>query len=143
MVTHEDVRTLALALPDTREDGPLVFSVRNGDKYKGIAWPWRERVHPRKPRVVNHDVLAVRVADLDAKELLLLSDPDTFFTEPHYDGYPAVLVRLGRVTRTALRGLLQQACAAQAPKSARGRSTRATTAAPAARRKAATRSPRT
>ena len=102
MVTHEDVRTLALALPDTREDGPLVFSVRNGDKYKGIAWPWRERVHPRKPRVVNHDVLAVRVADLDAKELLLLSDPDTFFTEPHYDGYAIVLVRLPVIEVDAL-----------------------------------------
>jgi hypothetical protein len=143
MVTHEDVRTLALALPDTREDGPLVFSVRNGDKYKGIAWPWRERVHPRKPRVVNHDVLAVRVADLDAKEMLLLADPDTFFTEPHYDGYPAVLVRLERITRTALRGLLQQACVALASKSARGRPARKAAAPGAVRGKTAARSLRT
>lgn len=143
MVTHEDVRTLALALPDTREDGPLVFSVRNGDTYKGIAWPWRERVQPRKPRVVNHDVLAVRVADLDAKEMLLLADPDTFFTEPHYDGYPAVLVRLERITRTALRGLLQQACVALASKSARGRPARKAAAPGAVRGKTAARSPRT
>lgn len=125
MVTHEDVRALALALPDTREDGPLAFSVRNGGKYKGFAWPWRERVHPRKPRIVNRDVLAVRVADLDAKEMLLLADPETFFTEPHYDGYPAVLVRLARITRSALRGLLQQAWTVQAPKAARAASSRA------------------
>lgn len=131
MVTHAEVHELALALPDVREDGPLVFSVRSGGAYKGIAWPWRERIHPRKPRVINRDVLAVRVADLDAKEMLLLADPDTFFTEPHYDGYPAVLVRLERITRTALRDLLQQACAAQTAKRPRsrqaGRTARATT----------------
>lgn len=143
MITHEDIRTLALALPDTREDGPLAFSVRSGDKHKGIAWPWRERIHPRKPRVANHDVLAVRVADLDAKEMLLLADPDTFFTEPHYDGYPAVLVRLARITRTALRDLLQQACATQAPSAARDRPTRAPTRGAPARRKAISRSSRT
>ncbi|HEU4665054.1 MAG TPA: hypothetical protein VFS55_13585 [Dokdonella sp.] len=126
MLTHDDVRTLALALPETREDGPLQFSVRRGDTYKGIAWPWRERIHPRKPRVVNPGVLAVRVADLDAKEMLLLADPLVFFTEPHYDGYPAVLVRLERVTPAALGTLLQQACAAHAPKSARSRTSRRT-----------------
>lgn len=124
MVTHDDVRALALALPDTREDGPLMFYVRHGDTYKGIAWPWRERIHPRKPRVVNPGVLAVRVPDLDAKEMLLLADPQAFFTEAHYDGYPAVLVRLEQVTRAALATLLQQACAAQAPRSRRGRISR-------------------
>ncbi|HEY6941244.1 hypothetical protein [Dokdonella sp.] len=138
MVTHDDVRTLALALPDTREDGPLVFSVRHGDTYKGIAWPWRERIHPRKPRVVNHGVLAVRVADLDAKEMLLLAEPQVFFTEPHYDGYPAVLVRLERITRSALRELLQQACAGRAPKSARSGPSRP----PRAKKATAVRPPR-
>jgi hypothetical protein len=59
--------------------------------------------------VANERVLAIRVADLDAKEALLMSDPDVFFTEPHYDGYAAVLVRLDNVTRAQLRGLLAQA----------------------------------
>ncbi|MBA8884565.1 hypothetical protein [Dokdonella fugitiva] len=139
MVTHGDVRELALALPDVREEGPLAYSVRSGSTRKGIAWPWRERIHPRKPRVVNPDVLAVRVADLEAKEMLLLADPDTFFTEPHYDGYAAVLVRLERITRAALRGLLQQACAAQATKRPRSRSAAGTTRATAPRKKTGSR----
>ena len=117
MATQHDVRRIALSLPETREDdGYFAFSVRSGRKAKGIAWIWRERVHPRKPRVLNPHVLAIRVADLDAKEMLLMAEPDKFFTEPHYDGYPAVLVRLAAVGRAELRRLLEQAWAVQAPK---------------------------
>lgn len=75
-----------------------------------------ERVHPRQPRVPCPGVLAVRVPDLDAREILLMRDPRKFFTEPHYDGFPAVLVRLEEIGRAELRGLLKQAWAAQAPK---------------------------
>jgi len=117
MATQQDVRHIALSLPETCEDdGYFAFSVRSGKKLKGIAWIWRERVHPRKPRVPNPDVLAIRVADLNAKEMLLMAEPGKFFTEPHYDGYPAVLVRLAAVGRAELRRLLEQAWAAQAPK---------------------------
>lgn len=56
------------------------------------------------------------MANLDAKEILLMADPRKFFTEPHYDGYPAVLVRLKEVQRAELRQLLTQAWAVQAPK---------------------------
>ncbi|HSC12540.1 MAG TPA: hypothetical protein VLC97_16320, partial [Rhodanobacteraceae bacterium] len=71
---------------------------------------------PRKPRVPCPRVLAVRVPNLDAKEILLMSDERKFFTEPHYDGFPAVLVRLEEIGRAELRELLMQAWAAQAPK---------------------------
>jgi hypothetical protein len=43
------------------------------------------------------EVLMVGVADLGEKEALLTSGDDAWFTVPHYDGYPAVLVRLGRL----------------------------------------------
>jgi len=90
--------------------------VRHGAKYKGFCWVWLERVEPKKPRVPNPSVLAVRVAGLDAKEILLMADADKFFTEPHYDGFPAVLVRLEKIGKTELRELLQQAWLTQAPK---------------------------
>jgi hypothetical protein len=78
-------------LPETTEEpGGLRFSV-NG---KQFAWPWMERVDPKKPRVARHDVIAVRVANEMEKASLLAMDQETFFTEPHYNGYPAVLVRL-------------------------------------------------
>ena len=117
MATQSDVRSIALSLPETREEeGHFAFSVRAGKKYKGFAWVWMERVAPRKPRVPRHDVLAVRVADLEAKEILLMADPQRCFTEPHYDGFPAVLVRLKETGRAALRDLLIEAWKAQAPK---------------------------
>jgi hypothetical protein len=117
MATRSDVRRIALALPETREkEGHFAFEVLNGEKYKGFAWVWMERVHPRRPRVPCPGVLAVRVGDLDAKEILLMADQRKFFTEPHYDGFPAVLVRLEEIGRAELRALLKQAWAAQAPR---------------------------
>ena len=116
MVSKSDVRRLALALPGAMEDeGHFGFSIAVAAKRKGFAWAWRERIDPRKARVPNERVLAIRVASLDAKEILLMSDADVFFTEPHYDGYAAVLVRLDIVTRAQLRGLLAQAHAATLP----------------------------
>lgn len=117
MATQSDVRRIALSLPETLEgEGQFSFSVLCGKKYKGFAWVWMQRVDPNKPRVPCKDVLAVRVANLDAKEIMLLADERKFFTEPHYNGFPAVLVRLKEIGRAELRDLLTQAWAALAPK---------------------------
>ncbi len=117
MATQADVAKIALSFPEARrEEHDFAFAVRNGKKYKGFAWVWKERVDPKKARVPNPAVLAVRVANLDAKEILLMADQDKFFTEPHYDGFPAVLVRLKEIGRAELRALLQGAWVAQAPK---------------------------
>ncbi|HET7062749.1 MAG TPA: hypothetical protein VFI49_00640 [Rudaea sp.] len=117
MATRSDVRRIALSFPEAREqDGHFAFEVRNGKKYKGFAWVWMQRIDPRKPRVPCPDVLAVRVPNLDAKEILLMADERKFFTEAHYEGFPAVLVRLKEIGRAELRELLQQAWATQAPK---------------------------
>jgi hypothetical protein len=116
MATQAAVRKIALSLPDTEEaDDRFAFSVRNKGKLKGFVWVWLERLDPKKPRVPNPGVIAVRVANLGQKDLLLSADPVKFFTEPHYNGYPAVLVRLKAVSAADLRLLIEDAWRCQAP----------------------------
>lgn len=87
----------------------------NKGKLKGFAWAWNERIEPKKPRVPNQEVLVVRVASLAEKEELLAADPDKFFTEPHYNGFPAVLVRLPSIDARELAELITDAWRCQAP----------------------------
>jgi hypothetical protein len=117
LATQKDVRRIALALPGAIESTDrFAFSVENKGKQKGFAWAWNERVHPKKPRVARKDVLAVRVRDQAEKAALLAGDPEIFFTEPHYNGFPAVLVRLPAVSTAQLRKLIADAWSCQAPR---------------------------
>ena len=117
MATRADVRRIALSLPETEEaPNHFAFSVRNKGKLKGFVWVWMERVTPKKPRVPQPKVIAVRVANLDDKEVLLSLDSEKFFTEPHYNGFPAILVRLAAVSARELRPLITEAWRCQAPK---------------------------
>ena len=117
MATRDDVRRIALSLPETSEaEGRFAFSVLNKGKQKGFVWVWMERVYPKKPRVPNPDVVAVRVVDELEKEVLLRSDGARFFTEPHYSGFPAVLVRLAAIDVEELRDLITNAWHCQAPR---------------------------
>ena len=126
MATQAQVRRIALALPEAVEAADrFAFSVPVKGKFKGFAWVWMERVEPKKPRVPNAGVLAVRVANLAQREALLSADPEKFFTEPHYAGFPAVLVRLDAVSVADLKVLLAEAWRCQAPaKSAPGKKRR-------------------
>ncbi len=109
MTTLDDVRRLALALPDTQEDAEgYSFSVQVKGKQKGFAWVWREKSDPKKPRIPRQDVLAVRVDSELQKQMLIAADPVKFFTEPHYNGYPAVLVRLREIDAEELHELLAE-----------------------------------
>ena len=118
MATQDDVRRVAMTLPEVCESGDrFAFSVKNKGKEKGVAWVWMERLHPKKARVPNPEVLAIRVADLSEKEMLLASDDGSkFFTEPHYNGYPAILVRLDAIDVDELAELITDAWCCQAPK---------------------------
>ena len=117
MATQADVRRIALALPGASEGSDrFAFSVENNGKAKGFAWAWRERTEAKRPRVERPDVLAVRVLNQSEKAALLAGDPEIFFTEPHYNGFPAVLVRLPKVNRAQLRQLLEAAWRCQAPR---------------------------
>jgi len=116
MATQADVRRISLALPETEEGKDhFAFSVRNKGKSKGFAWVWMERIDPKKPRVANPDVIAVRVANNAQKDLIIASDSKKFFTEPHYNGFPAVLVRLKAVTVADLKILLAEGWRCLAP----------------------------
>jgi hypothetical protein len=118
MATWDDVRRIALALPETTEGTSREHShwrVRD----KGFVWerPLRrgdlEALGPAAP---DGPILGARVEHLVAKEALLADDPDVYFTTPHFDGYPAVLVRLERIGLEALRELIVEAWLCRAPK---------------------------
>jgi hypothetical protein len=114
----DDVRRIALALPETSEQTSrdLAFwRVRD----KGFVW---ER--PLRPadlralgdRAPTGPILGARVEHLIAKEALLADDSGVFFTTPHFDGYPAVLVRLDDVTVKDLEEVIVEAWLVRAPK---------------------------
>jgi hypothetical protein len=116
MATQSDVRRIALSLPGAEEARErFAFSVPNKGKLKGFVWVWMERIVPKKPRVPNAGVIAVRVPNSGQKDLLLSAEPAKFFTEPHYDGFPAVLVRLDAVSVADLEMLITDAWRCQAP----------------------------
>jgi hypothetical protein len=117
MATQADARRIAMSLPETVEaDERFAFSVPHKGKLKGFAWVWMERIEPKKPRIANPGVLAIRVANEGQKEALIAAQPKKFFTEPHYNGFPAVLVRLAEVNAQELRTLLEEGWRCQAPK---------------------------
>lgn len=118
MASWEDVRRIALALPESSErssHGHASWRVRD----KGFVWerPLRES----ELRALGEDapegpILGVRVEHLGAKEALLADDPGVYFTTPHFDGYPAVLVRLDRIELEELGELIVEAWLCRAPK---------------------------
>ena len=113
MATLEDVRRIALALPGaTVDDSGTTFSVDG----KVFAHPWLERLDPKKARVPNLDVLVVRIASEADKEVLIQMDPRVFFTEPHFDGWPSIHVRLAAADEALLGRLLADAWRTRAPK---------------------------
>jgi hypothetical protein len=119
MATLKDVRRIALRLPGAIEGnsrGQFSIGVLVKGKPKGFVWTWMERVNPKKPKVPNDLVLAVAVPNLTAKDALIASDATKFFTEPHYDGYAAVLVRLEAVSMDELEDVITEAWRCKAPK---------------------------
>ena len=81
---------------------------------KLVAWSFPDR--STRPIVRRPDVLAVRTENLWEKDALLNLDPETFFTTDHYNGYPAILIRLAEIDVDELRGLLVAAWRTRAPK---------------------------
>ena len=118
MATWDDVRRIALALPETSER--VSRDLRRWEvKDKGFVW---ERLLRRADLEALGDhapdgpILGARVEHLVAKEALLADDPKVFFTTPHFDGYPAVLVRLDRIGPEDLNEVIVEAWLARAPK---------------------------
>ena len=104
MATEDDVRRIALSLPEVIEKpwyGTPGFRVKD----KGFL----------RIREEAEGALVVFVEDLGTKDALLASEPDKFFTTPHYDGHASVLVRLEAVDVDELRELITDAWLVRAP----------------------------
>jgi hypothetical protein len=118
VATWDDVRRIALAMPEVTErssHGQPAWRVAD----KLFVWerPLRKSdIEALGPDAPTGPILGVRTADLGVKEALLADDPAVFFTTPHFDGYPAVLVRLGQITGPELTEFITEAWLARAPK---------------------------
>jgi len=114
----DDVRRIALALPGAEESS----------SHGGAAWKVKKKLFVWERPLRKSDlealgdaapdgpILGARVEHLVAKEALLADDPSVFFTTPHFDGYPAVLVRLDQIGLEDLREVIVEAWLARAPK---------------------------
>ena len=118
MASWDDVRRLALALPETSE----------GTAHGNTAWRVRDKLFVWERPLRKSDlealgdtapggpILGARVEHEVAKQALLADDPDVFFTTPHFDGYPSVLVQLDRIGTDDLEEVIVEAWLARAPK---------------------------
>jgi hypothetical protein len=104
MVTEDDVRRVALSLPHTTEK----------PSYGTPGFRVKDRLFARIRE--EGDVLVVWVAGAGEKQGLIAADPAKFFTTPHYDGHPSVLVRLPAVDVDELAELLTDSWRLRAPK---------------------------
>jgi hypothetical protein len=112
MADADDVRRLALALPNVVEIESDGFDFRMANR--GFVWSYPER-RPGKPRLIRTDIAVLFVGDEAEKQALLLGEPDVFFTVPGYDGSPLVMLRLAEVDVERLQELMADAWRMRAP----------------------------
>jgi hypothetical protein len=121
VATWRDVRRIALALPGTSERTSSVGAAAWIVNKKLFAWerPLRRAdLEGLGKNAPAGPILGVRTEGLEMKDILLASDPDVFFTTPHFDGYPAVLVRLAKIGTKKLKDVLVEAWLSRAAKRA-------------------------
>lgn len=117
MATWDDVSRLALGLPETSEG--TSFGNRAW-KVKDKSFVWERPLRKSDLAALGSDapdgpILGARVEHLIAKEALLQDDPNVFFTTPHFDGYPAILIRLEEIGPDLLEEVIVEAWLARAP----------------------------
>ncbi|MFJ6672740.1 MmcQ/YjbR family DNA-binding protein [Actinosynnema sp. NPDC091369] len=114
MATWDDVRRIAMALPEVTERP--TYDNRPAWRVKDKPFAWDRPLRKNDPAVPSGPILAASVPDLGAKEALLADDPTVYFTIPHLDNYAAVLVHLDPITTDDLAELLTEAWLCRAPK---------------------------
>jgi len=119
MATWDDVRRITADLPETVErssgEGNLDWRVKD----KSYAWerPLRRAdLEALGEAAPDGPILAVRVPDVGVKDALIADDAGVYVTTPHFNGYPAILVRLDRIAVDELEELLVEGWLARAPK---------------------------
>lgn len=118
MATWDDVARIVGGLPLTSEPSPHDWRVGK----KLVAWERPLRKSDREALAAAGspppagDILGVRVSDEGVKFALIADEPRVYFTTPHFDGYPAVLVKLAEIDVIGLEELITEAWLTQAPK---------------------------
>ena len=118
MADWDDVRRIALELPGTDEvlsRGTPQWRVKD----RNFVWDrplHRPDVEALGEAAPSGPILGARVADTGVREALISGDPAVYFTIPHFDGYPAVLVLLDRIGVEELTELIVEAWVDRAPK---------------------------
>jgi hypothetical protein len=118
VASWDDVSRIALALRETSER--LSRDLRQW-RVRDKMFVWERPLRRADIEALGDDapdgpILGARVEHLGAKEALLADDPGVFFTTPHFDGYPAILVRLDRIGMEDLNEVIVEAWLARAPK---------------------------
>jgi hypothetical protein len=121
MASFDDVRRIALSLPETTEAvswGNAHWRVKN----KGFVWerPLNQSDYAALEALGEPApeglLLGVRIADIGVREAMIADDPNLFSTIPHFDQFPAVLVRLEQIGLPELEELITEAWLDRAPK---------------------------
>jgi hypothetical protein len=118
MAGWDDVAAIALALPEVAEEpsyGNRAWKVRK----KLFVWerPLRQKeVDELGEAAPQGEILGARVPDEEAKRALIESEPEIYFTTPHFDGSASVLVLLERIPRADLEEAIVEAWLARAPR---------------------------
>jgi len=118
MATWDDVQRLALAMPQSDE---RISRENRQWRVKDKLFVWerplrRSDLEALGDAAPDGPILGARVEHVVAKEALLADDPGVFFTTPHFDGYPAVLVRLDEISVEDLEEVIVEAWLCRAPK---------------------------
>src|SRR4051812_41168693 len=120
MAGWDDVRQIALALPQTSE---RVSRENLQWRVKDKLFVWERPLRRSDLQALGADapdgpILGARVEHVGAKEALISDDPGVYFTTPHFDGYPAILARLDEIGVKELEELIVEAWLNRAPKRA-------------------------
>jgi hypothetical protein len=118
VASWDDVRKIALSLPETSE---RLSRDQSRWEVKGKLFVWERPLRNSDLEALGAGaptgpIVGARVEHLGAKEAILADDPSVFFTTPHFDGYPAVLVRLEEISVGDLEELVIEAWLTRAPK---------------------------
>ena len=116
MASFQDVRRIAMALPGSEE---RISRERLQWRVGGKLFVWERPLRKKEIEELGGfepegaapagEILGVRVPDEGAKRALVSSEPEIYFTTPHFDGHPSVLVRLDRIPRADLEEAILEA----------------------------------